>query len=284
MVDSETEPLAATDIGRVALVVNDLDRMVEFYTTVIGLDVQHRETDRAILGAGSEQLLSLIADATASERKDEGIGLFHTAFLVPSRAALGNALTRVENHWQLDGASDHRVSEALYLSDPEDNGIEVYRDRPREKWPHRDNGMIEIDTLPLDLDSIRDLGREEATVPAETTVGHVHLEVSSISTAREFYVDTLGIGVRQQYGDSALFLDYGDYHHRLGLNVWNGRTSPSTGRGLHWFEFVLPEQDAVDVIQQRLGKRGVSSTTIESGVEVADPDGITLHLVVNDDT
>lgn len=282
MVDSETEPLAATDIGRVALVVNDLDRMVEFYTTVIGLDVQHRETDRAILEAGSEQLLSLIADATASERKDEETGLFHTAFLVPSRAALGNALARIENHWQLDGASDHRVSEALYLSDPEDNGIEVYRDRPREEWPRTDNGMIEIDTLPLDFHAIRDLGREEAAVPAETTVGHVHLEVSSLSIAREFYVDVLGMSVRQQYGDSAVFLDHSDYHHRVGLNVWNSRTSPSTGRGLQWFEFVLPDQDALDVLQQQFNARKVSPTTIEGGVEVTDPDGISLRLVVDD--
>lgn len=284
MADSEMDRPVTTEIGRVALVVNDLSRMIEFYTTVIGLDVQCQGDDRTVLGAGNEPLLLLLADPSASKRGGNETGLFHTAFLVPSRTALGEALTRVEKHWQLDGASDHRVSEALYLSDLEDNGIEVYCDRPREEWPHADDGMVGIDTLPLNLDEIRDLGREEATVPTETTVGHVHLEVSSLSTAREFYVDALGMDVRQQYGDSALFLDHADYHHRLGLNVWNGRTAPSTGCGLQWFEFVLPEQDALDVIQQRLGKQEVSSTTIESGVAVADPDGISLRLVVNDDT
>ena len=281
MADPEMDLLAETDIGRVALLVNDLSRMVEFYTTVIGLDIQHQEDAQATLGAGNEPLLSLFADPTASKRERSETGLFHTAFLVPSRTALGNALTRIENHWQLDGASDHCVSEALYLSDPEDNGIEVYCDRPREEWPHRDDGMVQIDTLPLELDAIRDRA-QEATVPAETTVGHVHLEVSSLSTAREFYVDALGMGVRQQYGDSALFLDHGDYHHRIGLNIWNGRSSSSTGRGLLWFELALSKQDALDILNQRLNKQGVSSTAIDSGLAVTDPDGISLRLIVND--
>ena len=256
--------------------------MVEFYTTVIGLKVQYRENDRAILGDSNEPLISLLADTAASKRGRNETGLFHTAFLVPSRTDLGNALARIEKRWQLDGASDHRVSEALYLSDPEDNGIEVYRDRPREEWPRTDEWMVEIDTLPLDLNAICNCAQEETTISIEMTVGHVHLEVSSLSAAREFYVDTLGMRMRQQYGNSVLFLDHGDYHHRLGVNVWNGRTSPAMGCGLQRFEFVLPKQDALDIVQQQLNERGVLFTTTDRGLEVTDPDDISIKLIAED--
>lgn len=274
MTDSNGLLPAATRVGRVALRVTDLDRLVEFYQGVVGLTVFDRDDTRATLGS-AEPLLELRSDPDAPPREPEETGLFHTAFLVPSRAALGDALVRVRERAALDGASDHRVSEALYLSDPEGNGVEIYRDRPRERWPIED-GRVEMDTLPLDLDDLAALATGEEGVPEETTVGHVHLEVPSLSAAREFYVEDLGLSVRQEWDDSALFLAAGEYHHHVGLNTWNGRTRSKQGRGLAWFELLVPDE-ALSVIRKRLGERAVDLGE-EDGISLTDPDGIELHL------
>ncbi|MDL5362994.1 VOC family protein [Halalkalicoccus sp. NIPERK01] len=267
---------AATRVGRVALRVNDLGRLVEFYRDAVGLAVLDRDEGRATLGAGGTGLLELLADPDAPPRGPDETGLFHTAFLVPSRAALGDALARVRERWRLDGASDHRVSEALYLSDPEGNGIEIYRDRPRDEWPTK-GGRVEMDTLPLDIDALEDQRRGEAGVPDETTVGHVHLEVSSLARARGFYVEGLGLGVRQEWSDAALFLAAGDYHHHVGLNTWNGRTAPANGRGLDWFELLVPER-ALPPLRERLAKEGIEGEDDGQRVVLSDPDGIELRL------
>lgn len=279
--DSESELPSTAHIGRVALRVNDLDRLVGWYETVVGLERQYYDDERAILGAGEESLVELIAAPNASERGRDEAGLFHVAFRVPSRTALADALSRVQEQWQLGGASDHLVSEALYLTDPEDNGIEIYRDRPREEWPDEDeDDGVGMETLALDLSELRDLGQNRATVPPETTVGHVHLEVSSLPASRAFYVDGLGLRVRDRYGEAALFVAAGDYHHHVGLNTWNGRTEPPTGRGLRWFELVVPDQEVLDAVQTRLEKQEIDSTRIEDGIDMTDPNGIDIRLRV----
>jgi catechol 2,3-dioxygenase len=262
--------------GRVALRVNDRARLTEFYATVVGLEVGREDGDRTVLGAGGTPLLELCEDPAAPERSPEETGLFHTAFRVPSRAALGAALERVEREWRLDGASDHLVSEALYLSDPEDNGVEIYRDRPREDWPAAADGRVEMETLGLDLDPLRDLGEAAATAPPATTVGHVHLEVADLPAARDFY-RTLGLRVRQQYGTSAAFLAAGDYHHHVGVNVWNGRSASLAGRGLAWFELVVPDEGDLAAVRERVDRRDVTRTASDA-LEVTDPDGISLRL------
>jgi catechol 2,3-dioxygenase len=276
--DSESELPSVSRVGRVALQVNDLEQLVDFYESVVGLEVQHHDSERAILGAG-EALLELIADPNTPQRRRNETGLFHTAFRVPSRAALADALSRVQERGQLDGASDHLVSEALYLSDPEGNGIEIYRDRPREEWPDEEDG-VGMQTLPLDLDEFRDLGQDRATVPSGTTVGHVHLEVSSLADSRAFYVDRLGMRVRDRYDDAALFVAAGEYHHHVGLNTWNNRTEPRAGRGLQWFELVLPDQEALDTVRTRFEHQGTDVAVTEEGITVTDPDGIELRLRV----
>jgi catechol 2,3-dioxygenase len=280
--NSDTADLPATTrVGRVALCVNDLDQLADFYESVVGLEVLHHETDRAVLGAGGGPLLELNADPNAPKRGKDEAGLFHTAFRVPSRAALADALSRVRDQWQLDGASDHLVSEALYLRDPEDNGIEIYCDRPREEWPNEDDGTVGMETLPLDLDEFRDLGQNATTVLSGTTVGHVHLEVSSLSASRAFYVDGFGMGIRDRYGEAALFVAAGEYHHHVGLNTWNGRTEPREGRGLQWFELVLPDDEALETVQTRFDKQEIDVTT-EEGIEVTDPNGIELRIRVEE--
>jgi catechol 2,3-dioxygenase len=274
---SASELPSETRVGRVALRVHDLDQLVEFYETVVGLEVLRSETEWAVLGRG-EALLELIDDSNAPERSADETGLFHTAFRVPSRAALADALSRVQEHWQLDGASDHLVSEALYLKDPEDNGIEIYHDRPRAQWPDEDDGSVGMETLPLDLDEFRAIGQDSKLVPSETTIGHVHLEVSSLAASRAFYVDGLGMRVRDRYGDEALFVAAGEYHHHVGLNTWNGRSEPRAGRGLQWFELVLPDQETLDAVRMRFDRHGTAVSVTEEGITVTDPDGIELRL------
>ncbi len=287
MTGREFEISSETSIGRVALRVTDLDRTSRFYETVIGLERQRESDETVVLGSGGRPLLELVGDPDAPPRTRAETGLFHTAFLVPSRRALADALVRTEENWELDGASDHRVSEALYLTDPEGNGVEVYRDRPREGWPSDEDGHVQMETLPLDIDELRTKSTETAdgevpeTIPSKMVIGHVHLEVSSIPVARELYAGLLGLGVRQAFGPSALFLAVDDYHHHVGVNTWNGRTEPATGRGLAWFELIVPDQDALEAIRGRCFERGIATTPTEHGVEISDTDGITVRFRVN---
>jgi catechol 2,3-dioxygenase len=283
MTDNEGTLSPETAVGRTALVVNDLDPVVGFYRDVVGLAVRYREGGRATLGAGGDPLLELTEDPDTPERSRRSAGLFHTAFRVPSRAALGDAVERIEHRWELTGASDHHVSEALYLDDPEGNGVEVYRDRPRAEWPTDDDGRVEMDTLPLDLEALADEAAGEDAAPPGTDVGHVHLEVTDLVAARRFYAGTLGMNVRQEWGSQALFVAAGDYHHHVGLNTWNRRSEPRTGRGLEWFELVLPDGTALGAARERFVDGGVEVAVVEGdgtddGFEVRDPDGISVRF------
>jgi catechol 2,3-dioxygenase len=271
---------AESRIGRVAIRVADLDRLAAFYESVVGLDRLTESDEQVTLGTGGRALLELHARPDLPERAPDETGLFHTAFLFPDRASLGDALSRVDAEWRLTGASDHRVSEALYLDDPEGNGVELYRDRPREAWPTAD-GRVQMDTLRLDLDALRaDAGGGEAA-PAETTVGHVHLEVSSIPDARRFYVDTLGMNLRQEWNGAA-FVAAGEYHHHVGLNTWNERQEPGTGRGIDWFELLVPDEGALSAVRERFDADAVAVEERGGDLTVQDPDGITLRVRVED--
>ena len=188
---------------------------------------------------------------------------------------------------RLTGASDHLVSEALYLRDPAGNGVELYYDRPREDWPLTDDGGVAMETLPLDLDDLSASSETggAAALPAGTDIGHVHLEVTDLPRAEAFYADALGLNVRARYGDDAAFLAAGDYHHHVGLNTWNHRRSPATGGlGLAWFELALPDAGTADAVRRRLADRGygVDEESADDGEAstVADPDGIRVRLVV----
>ncbi|WP_338738180.1 VOC family protein [Haloplanus salilacus] len=270
-----TEP--ETGIGRVGLRVADIERAVAFYGRVLGLDTLDRTDDCATLGVDDPCLVLLSApDVPAPDRV--AAGLFHTAIRVPSRAALGGVLDRIEARWRLDGASDHRVSEALYLTDPEGNGVEVYRDRPRDAWPENADGDVEMDTLPLALDEVRELGTGDDRPPSGTTVGHVHLEVPSLSAARSFYVDRLGLRLRQSMAGADFFAT-DDYHHHVGCNTWYGRDRPPAEgtRGLAWFELRLDAP--LNRVRSRLGS--AASERFDRGdgyLPITDPAGQTVRL------
>ena len=269
---------AETYPGRVALTVADLEEIVAFYRDVVGLETVHRTETRAELGTDDEPLIVASEDQDLPDRAPDAAGLFHNAFRVPSRAALGDALLRIRDRWTLDGASDHRVSEALYLSDPAGNGVEIYRDKPRDAWPIAADGSVRMDTLPLDLDDLDGDAGGRTNAPDGTTIGHVHLEVSSLATARAFYADAIGLRVRQEWGDSALFLAAGDYHHHVGLNTWQGRSEPASGRGLAWFELVVPSAQEVAAVRERVAAAGFETDSVEDGIQIRDPDGMAVRV------
>ena len=279
---------AATRIGRTALRVADLDETTAFYRDVVGLAVLDRDDDRAALGTDGTPLLVLERDPDRPARSRTDAGLFHAAFRVPSRAALG----RVRERWRLDGASDHLVSEALYLDDPEGNGVEIYRDRPREEWPTDEDGSVRMGTEPLDVEGVAaaaSAGKRSGSAgvvdraPAGTDVGHVHLEVTSLAAFETVYVDGLGFAVGTS-GPDVRFVAAGGYHHHLGANTWRARTTPAAGRGLAWFEVVVPDATAVDAIRTRLdavaAESGREFAVEERGdwLAVTDADGIEVRV------
>ena len=270
-----------TAIGKVRLRVADIDPLTEFYERVVGLRGVEREGDLVRLGpVADEPLVELVSAPTAAPPPSFTTGLFHMAILVPDRAELARSLQRVmEQGWRLTGASDHLVSEALYLRDPEGNGIEIYRDRPRDQWGHSDTGELRMATLPLDLDGVMaDEGSSERPpngMPAGTTMGHVHLRVADIPAAEAFYNGALGLDVMIRSYPGALFVAAGGYHHHIGLNIWEtqGAPAPPEGSlGLDRYELVLPDEDERDAAAGRVGETGEPMHTGD-GVLARDPAG-----------
>jgi catechol 2,3-dioxygenase len=276
-----------TTMGAVRLTVGDRDGVRDFYRDAIGLTELEPENGVVRLGLNGDSatpILELVGDPEAPPRPSGTSGLFHLAILVPSRADLARALQRVaEAGWRLTGASDHLVSEALYLSDPEGNGIELYRDRPREEWPVRD-GAIQMETLPLDLDGVLgELRREdaEAPMPAGTRIGHVHLNVGDLTAAEAFYSGALGFDVTVRGYPGALFVSAGGYHHHLGLNTWTGEGAPPPppgSRGLRQFEIRLPGSDQLAAEEDRLREAGFEPEREGDEVRATDPAGNTVVL------
>jgi catechol 2,3-dioxygenase len=270
-----------TSMGTVRLTVSDLDRSRGFYEQTLGLRSAERDDRTLAFGpAGAHPLVELRGDSSAPGLDRRATGLFHLAVLVPSRTDLAFALARVaEARWPLDGASDHLVSEALYLSDPDGNGIEIYRDRPREEWP-RTNGTLAMDTLPLDLDSVLgELGdtRElQPLAPPGTKIGHVHLQVSDIHEAEDFYGRVLGFEVMVRGYPGALFVSAGGYHHHLGMNTWHsaGSAPPPPGAvGLRNFEITLPHAQELDRVLERVSAAGIEIQQNGDGSLIRDPSG-----------
>ena len=275
-----------TVVGPVALTVSDLARSQQFYERAIGLRAFDRDDGTVTLsGDDGHPLLELRGDSSAPVLDRRAPGLFHLAILLPTRLDLGFALARLaEARWPLDGASDHLVSEALYLSDPDGNGIEIYRDRPREDWRRLD-GQLEMATLPLDIDSVLgELAQStelQRTAPAQTTIGHVHLQVADIPEAEAFYHGALGFDVTVRTYPGALFVSAGGYHHHIGLNTWHSRGSapPAPGSvGLRHFAVRLPGQEALNAVLARIEAVGLPVDTRDGCALVHDPSGNGIAL------
>jgi catechol 2,3-dioxygenase len=270
-------------VASVRLAVSELPRSADFYERVLGLPLASIDADSARLGPDVQRpalVLEEIADPTPLA--PASTGLFHVAWLHTSRAALAASVRRVVGQrWRFDGASDHGVSEALYLTDPDGLGIELYADRPREQWERPADGRgVRMVTLPLDLEDLlaQDPGGPAPAIPAGTTVGHVHLKVSEVPRSAAFYRDALGFEEQARL-PSAAFLSAGGYHHHVGLNSWQSEGAsapPDTAPGLREVEFELGDSNAVDELERRL-----RDTSGEDAVEwglggdlsTRDPDG-----------
>jgi catechol 2,3-dioxygenase len=275
-----------TRLGAIRLRAGDVGLLRDFYERVVGLRAVSSENGVTTLAADDVPLVELVSDPDAPVRPPGTTGLFHLALLVPMRTDLAHALRRVfEAGWHLSGASDHLVSEALYLSDPEGNGIELYRDRPRDEWP-RDAGEVAMATLPLDLEGLlaEPGGDADApAMPAETVLGHVHLQVSDLDAAARFWVDALGLDVTASLYPGALFVSAGGYHHHVGLNTWAGIGAPRPpvgARGLDRFELVLPDTESYAAARERLSA-AAEVRDLDGRAVVEDPSGNSMLLVAS---
>jgi catechol 2,3-dioxygenase len=280
-----TPPQASTSsihpdatIGAVHLTVSDLEQSLSFYLAVLGFQLHRREAGLAYLGAGGAELLVLSARPGAQRFIRGRTGLYHFAVLAPSRLELARALRRiVAAQVPVDGFSDHTVSEAIYLPDPDGNGIEIYRDRPRSDWFDA-RGGFRMGTAPLDLE---DLSSELDTHPEPadrldpaTVIGHVHLHVAGIPQAEGFYVGGLGFDLMARYGPAASFVSAGGYHHHIGFNTWAGVGAPpppADAVGLRHFEVRLPDAEAFGQSADRARAAGLVLEERAGGLLVRDP-------------
>jgi catechol 2,3-dioxygenase len=279
---AEIDP--STKLGAVHLTITDLARSVEYYQQVIGLTLLDRGTAEASLGVDGRELLVLVEESEAWRAAGHS-GLYHFALLLPQREQLAAWLAHAaRDRVALVGLSDHFVSEAIYLSDPDGHGIEIYWDRPRELWEQ--HVASRMTTLPLDVDSLlgelRGTGSESFLgLPGGTIMGHVHLKVSSTAETISFYRDLLGFGLMAQLGSWAAFLSAGGYHHHIGANTWEsaGASAPPLGTvRLRHATIVLPDDTARGLVLDRLIQRGCELRSTPAGPMVEDPSGNLLLL------
>lgn len=275
----------ATTVGPVHLTVSDLDRSLAYYGSAIGLGEIERSGSRASLGAAGRELV-VLTEVPGARPARHHTGLFHFALRVPDRPSLARWLAHAaRDRVGLTGLSDHFVSEAIYMQDPDDHGIEIYSDRPREVW----EGQVErLTTLPLDVEDLIGELDDPASepfegLPAGTDMGHIHLQVADVPDAIRFYRDLVGFDLMATYGTQAAFLGAGGYHHHVGANTWNSLGAPPPPEGsaaLRSATIVLPTAEARERALARLADAGQEPEPHEDGVLVRDPSGNRLLLAV----
>jgi catechol 2,3-dioxygenase len=281
---NEFRPPNQTHISHVHFQVSSLERALAFYRDLLGFQQVSRNGATAMLSATGRLPYHIVLTGRpgARPKPPRTTGLYHVAIRFPTRRALARAFRQLAVHqWPFQGAADHLVSEALYLADPDGNGLELYVDRPRDRWPQR-NGQIAMATDPLDVEGLLAEAAEDATswtaVDPGTDIGHVHLQVSDLARAEAFYHGLLGLDVTQRGYPGALFLSAGGCHHHLGVNVWAGTGAPSPppdAVGLLSFALQIPDEEAWRILHQRVR---------ESGVEVEDlrDDEYTMSVLAHD--
>ena len=279
-VETETTRLAPeTRLGAVELTVTDLDRSVSFYEEAIGLRTHRRDEGRAALGAGGEDLLVLVED-TDARPAGRHAGLYHFALLHPSREELARAAARLgRTRTPIQGASDHGISEAIYLPDPDGNGIELAADRPKEQWP--DLSVMSGGPAPLDLNALLESVADEEPqefVHEDAIIGHLHLHVGDLDESTRFYVQVVGFEI-MTYLPSAVFVAAGGYHHHVGFNTWRGPgvpPAPDGTVGLRHFTVVLRDDTELAALRARAEAAGVDVEETAEGVVLRDPSGNAL--------
>lgn len=280
---------ATLRLGAVHLTVTDLDRSVAWYEAALGLQVHRRDHDAGVaaLGTGEEDVLVLHEDAAATPPSRRSSGLYHYALLFPTREELARvALRLAAARTPIQGASDHGTHEAIYLPDPDGNGIELAADRPREQWPSPEEEFSRGGPMPLDFDALLATVEGEGPVAPQARpglrVGHLHLHVGGIPEALAFYRDAIGFDVWAMM-PTAAFVSAGGYHHHLGLNTWRGVGAAPQQPGVvglrHW-TIVLASVDDVAEVRARVREAGVEAIDVAGGFAVTDPFGMTVHVVV----
>lgn len=274
---------SATRLGRVRLQVSNVGRSLAYYREVLGLGVFEESAGRTVLGVQKtgEPLIELYENPGAAPVPNRGrLGLFHFAILLPERAALGRFLRHLGEIGERAGASDHLVSEAVYLQDPDGLGIEVYADRSRSEWKQWECQLV-MGTEPLDIDGVVRIAGSEPWIgmPAGTTIGHIHLHVGDLDEAASFYHRALGLDKVVWSYPGALFLSAGGYHHHLGLNTWAGQAAPAAegdARLLEW-ELVVPSARDADETARSLETGGYQVERVD-GIVARDPWGTALRI------
>ncbi|WP_423407893.1 VOC family protein [Heyndrickxia sp. MSNUG] len=273
-----------TFVGQVNLKVQDLQRSLTFYKDVIGFKVYEQTEKSAKLTAdGKTVLLSIEQPEDVIPKQGRTAGLYHFALLLPERADLGRVLKHLlQVGYPLQGASDHLVSEALYLADPDGNGIEIYTDRPASEWEWKDSSVV-MATEAMDAESVLAEGMPGSWdgLPEGTVMGHIHLHVSELVKTEEFYTKGLGFEVVSRYGPQALFISTGKYHHHIGLNTWNGvgaPVPPANSVGLESYTLMLSNEESVKETVAQLEKIGAAVTDVNGSFVTSDPSGNRIIL------
>lgn len=275
-------------LGPIHLTVADLERSVEFYTHMLGFSLLQQETSTAALTVdGTTPLVVLVEQPGARPKPARATGLYHFAILLPSRVDLARLLYRLaDQRYPPQGAADHLVSEALYLADPDGNGIELYRDRPRSKWRWRE-GQVQMATDPLDTQGLLGELQHDSSpwdgLPAETTLGHVHLHVADLAEAERFYREVLGFDLVARYSSGAIFLSAGGYHHHIGANIWAGVGAPpppTEAAGLRHFTINLPAQTELERFVDHLQDLEIKFEKQVGGIALRDPSENSILVAV----
>jgi catechol 2,3-dioxygenase len=283
-----------THIGHVHLRITDLERSLAFYRDLLGFSEVKTENGHTILSAtGGPPYHLLLSEQTGARRRPANTtGLYHLAIRLPERASLAHLFKRLADHgWPLQGAADHKVSEAIYLADPDGNGLELYVDRPREQWPW-EGDQIAMATDPLDinglLSELTSESRKWTGIHPKTDIGHVHLNVADLAEAEDFYHGLLGFDVTQRNYPGALFFSAGGYHHHVGANIWAGMGAPpppADSTGLISFALSMPDGEAWNTLLARLEAYGVAVENIQYTEEyvsalIKDPSQNGIELLV----
>ncbi|MEK3706807.1 VOC family protein [Paenibacillus sp. FSL R7-0198] len=277
---------ATTHLGEVSLRIMNLERSIKFYTDVVGLKLLDRSGKVATLTADGKQSLLRLEELTDGITLPERshAGLYHFAILLPDRKSLGLSLRNLAASGIDIGQGDHLVSEAFYISDPDQNGIEIYADRARDTWKRDSDNNYVMASDPVDVESLFAISENEPWqgLPAGTVIGHVHFHVRSLEEARNYYTGILGFDIVGNFANmSALFVSAGGYHHHLGLNIWagvNAPVNPDNATGIDYFTIVYATNEQLDQALEQLRQSGAVVTQVEGKWFTVDPQNIRIRL------
>lgn len=279
-------------VSHVQLKVSNLARSVAFYTNIIGFSVLQQNGDSAYLTVDGKQSLVSLVEVPKAIDPNQKAGLYHLALLLPTRKDLGNILHHFSQQQVRIGAGDHHVSEAIYLNDPDGNGIEIYADRPTEYWKWSDDEQVYMTTEQVDIQGVMaEADGNWRGLPEHTVMGHIHLAVSHMKNAERFYTDILDYKIVTRYGAQALFISTGKYHHHIGMNTWHTAGAEPTAAdevGLKSFTIVLNDIDYANKLKEKLITNGLAVEMIENGLpfggtplfSTVDPSGIKVVFTV----